>query len=58
VIDLPKQHYRLIYSDPAWRFSAGPNKNPSRHYPTMKLKDIAALPVKELAHPDGCRLLM
>jgi N6-adenosine-specific RNA methylase IME4 len=50
--------YRVIYADPPWKFSAGPNKNPSRHYPTMPLKAIAALPVKEMAHPEGCRLLM
>jgi N6-adenosine-specific RNA methylase IME4 len=58
VIDLPKKHYRVCYADPPWIFKAGPNKNPSRHYPTMKLKDIAALPVAELCHPEGCRLLM
>ncbi len=56
--DLQPDGYRVIYADPPWRFSAGPNKNPSRHYPTMPLKDIAAMPVGELAHPEGCRLLM
>lgn len=50
--------YRVIYADPPWKFSAGPSKNPARHYPTMPLRDIAALPVKDLAHPEGCRLLM
>lgn len=55
---LQPAHYRLIYADPPWRFAAGPSKNPSRHYPTMKVEEIAALPVHALAHPDGCRLLM
>ena len=55
---LQRGRYRVIYADPPWKFSAGPNKNPSRHYPTMPLKDIAAMPVRELAHPEGCRLLM
>lgn len=49
-------HYRVIYADPAWKFSAGKSKNPSNHYPTMTVKEIAALPVKDLAHPEGCRL--
>lgn len=55
---LQKGCYRVIYIDPPWRFSAGPSKNPSRHYPTMPLREIAALPVGDLAHPDGSRLLM
>jgi N6-adenosine-specific RNA methylase IME4 len=55
---LPSQHYRVIYADPPWKFSAGKNKNPSRHYRTMPLKEIAELDVGRLAHPDGCRLLM
>lgn len=50
--------YRVIYCDPPTKFSAGPQKNPSNHYPTMRLKDIAALPVRDLAHPDGCRLFL
>ncbi len=55
---LPAAQYRVIYADPPWKFSAGKNKNPSRHYRTMPLPDIAALPVGRLAHPEGCRLLM
>jgi N6-adenosine-specific RNA methylase IME4 len=50
--------YRVIYADPPWKFSAGKNKNPSKHYPTMPLRDIAALPVGDLADRSGCRLLM
>lgn len=50
--------YRVIYADPPWKFSSGPSRNPSNHYRTMPLQEIAALPVKELAHPEGCRLFM
>ncbi len=50
--------YRTIYIDPPWKFSSGPSRNPRRHYPTMSVEDIKALPVSDLAHPDGCRLLM
>jgi N6-adenosine-specific RNA methylase IME4 len=57
-IDLPRRHYRVILADPPWKFSAGKSKNPSRHYPTMPLREIAKLPVGELAHPQGCRLFL
>lgn len=50
--------YRVIYADPPWHFSSGPSRNPRNHYPTMKVPEIAALPVAGLAHPEGCRLLM
>lgn len=56
--DLHEAHYRLILADPPWKFSAGKSRNPSNHYQTMTLRDIAALPVGRLAHPEGCRLLM
>jgi N6-adenosine-specific RNA methylase IME4 len=55
---LQQGRYRVIYADPPWKFSSGPSRNPRNHYPTMSLKDIAALPVNQLAHPDGCRLFM
>lgn len=29
-----------------------------RHYPLMKTPEIAALPVADLAHPDGCHLYL
>lgn len=50
--------YRVVYADPAWHFSSGPSRNPRNHYPTMRIEEIAALPVAGLAHPEGCRLLM
>ncbi len=55
---LEPQKYKIILADPAWRFSSGPNKNPERHYRTMPIREIAKLPVRDLAHPDGCRLLL
>lgn len=54
---VPRKHYRVIYADPAWTFSGGKKSRP-QHYPRMTLPEIKALPVKDLAHPDGCRLLM
>jgi N6-adenosine-specific RNA methylase IME4 len=49
-------------ADPPWYFknysAKGEKKNPVQHYACMKLEDIAALPVRELADPDGCALTM
>jgi N6-adenosine-specific RNA methylase IME4 len=56
--DLKKNHYRVILADPAWNFVSGPSRNPRNHYQCMKLADIKALPVSDLAHPDGARVLM
>lgn len=53
--------YDLILADPPWRFAANsearPGKGARRHYRTMTLDEIAALPVHALAAPD-CVLWM
>ena len=60
--DLPARHFRTILADPPWQFSnwsaKGEAKNPNQHYACMSLADIKALPVSDLAHPDGCGLIM
>ena len=60
--DLQAGHYRTIIADPPWSFhnwsAAGEKKNANQHYACMSLVDIRALPVSELARPDGCGLLM
>lgn len=54
-----QQHaYRVILMDAPTKFSSGPNRNPNNHYRTMTIAEIAALPISEFAHPDGCRLVM
>lgn len=62
---LQQRHYGAILADPAWNFrSYAKCANPAsgrhveRHYPTMTLDDIKALPVRDLASPDGCHLFM
>ncbi len=50
--DLTPHHYRAAVIDPPWRFSAGAKGRP-QHYPRMTDAEIAALPIAELAHPDG-----
>ncbi|WP_199230039.1 MT-A70 family methyltransferase [Azospirillum sp. TSH58] len=57
---LVPQRYRLIMADPAWEFTLrspkGEGKAPQKHYRCMPLAQIKALPVRQLAHPDGCLL--
>ncbi len=60
---LAHRAYDVIVADPPWRFMAwskkGVNqKSPGAHYETMRIEDIAALPVAELAAPAGALLLM
>lgn len=59
---LPRQHFSVITADPPWHHSSRSAKgqtrrSPSFHYPTMKLADIAAMPVASLAQTD-CHLFI
>lgn len=64
--ELERKTFGCIVADPPWKFRtrAPANKNPSsrrgadRHYPTMTMAELEALPVRDLAHPDGCHLFM
>ncbi len=53
--------YKVIYADPPWQFKTyskkGLGKSADKHYPTMSLEDIKALPVSKLADKD-CALFM
>lgn len=50
--------YSVIYADPPWRYHCGGlTRGPERHYPTMKIEDIRALPVADLA-ADDCALFL
>lgn len=59
---LALRSYRCILADPPWRFALhsakGEGKAPQAHYGCMDLAWIKALPVADLAHPDGCALVM
>lgn len=64
---LPRQHFRAICIDPPWKFKARTalqlknwtsRRDVDKHYKTMTMEEIAALPVKDLAHPDGCHLFL
>lgn len=57
---LKRGHYKVIATDVPWHFSTrsvrGQGRSPSRHYRTMTLADIMALPVEHLA-ADDCMLM-
>ncbi|MBK3798625.1 adenine methyltransferase [Azospirillum brasilense] len=59
--DLPPGEAGVIYADPPWSFDnyseKGEDRNPNRHYPTMSIEAIAALPVGDLAARD-CALFL
>ncbi len=48
--------YNVILADPPWSFRAwsskGMGRSAEQHYPTMRLEDIKALPVSDLAAGD------
>ena len=53
--------YQIIYADPPWRYEhpaiGSKMKAIERHYPTMKLEEIKALPVKELGEDNSVLFL-
>ena len=49
--------YQILYVDVAWPFSGGGNRSVRRHYPTMTIDEIKALPVASLA-ADDCVLFL
>lgn len=50
---LPRNHFGAIAIDPPWRFASNSDAKPGRsargHYATMPVREIAGLPVGELA---------
>jgi N6-adenosine-specific RNA methylase IME4 len=57
----PEKRYTVILCDPPWKFTGNSERpgwrGPERHYPTMELDGIKALPVKSLAAPDSVLFL-
>lgn len=53
--------YRIIYADPPWSYrdeAPGTRGLAVKKYPVMTLPDIQALPVADLASPNGAVLFM
>jgi N6-adenosine-specific RNA methylase IME4 len=59
-MSLPEKKYKTIYADPPWPERGGGKikRGADRHYPLMRIEDIAALPVTDLADPEGCHLYL
>ncbi len=50
--------YNIVYADPAWDYWGGKVRGSAKnHYPVMPLKDICALPVKDIAADDSLLFL-
>ena len=48
----------MIYADPPWRYTQkGLQGAAEKHYPTMGIDEICALPVADLAAPDSVLFL-
>jgi len=60
-MNFPNKKYNIIYADPPWYFknynNAKAQTNPESHYKTMTMKEIAELPVNDIAAKD-CVLFM
>lgn len=51
--------YKAILLDPPWAYAdQGSRVSTDRHYPTLSLETLAALPIADLAAPDGCHLYL
>lgn len=58
MIPFPDRTYKTIYTDPPWPEHGGGKikRGADRHYELMKVKDIIALPVGDLADSEGCHI--
>lgn len=58
---LEKKTFQIIYADPPWHYRVyskkGTGQCAENHYPTMEIRDIAALPIERIAAKD-CALFM
>jgi N6-adenosine-specific RNA methylase IME4 len=54
---LLRNGYKAIMCDPATDFRAGKKGRP-QHYDRQTDREIAAMPVADLVHPDGCFLML
>ena len=47
-------NYSIIYADPPWHYTAKKVQGAAeKHYPTMSIDELCALPVAEIAAPDS-----
>lgn len=57
MIPLPDKKYSIIYADPPWGYKTGHSKKwkgiAERHYQTMTVDEIAALPIPDITEKDA-----
>lgn len=58
-----KDRYQVIIGDPAWHFGdrlqmSSVKRGAAANYATMTTEEIKALPIKEIADPNGCILAL
>lgn len=52
-LPFPNKRYSVIYADPPWSYrNKGTRAAADRHYSTMSIEDIKALPVADIADED------
>ena len=59
-MDFPVGQYKTIYLDPPWPERGGGKikRGADRHYKLMTVKEIQALPIINLVHPDGAHIYL
>lgn len=62
-VALPEAKYRVLYADPPWAYNDKADEGSvqaggaARHYPTMSIADLCALPVPTLCEPHAVLFL-
>ena len=63
MIPFPKKKYSIIYADPPWKYNSRANhktrfrRGACGHYPLMSMKEIKALPVRNIVADNAALLL-
>jgi N6-adenosine-specific RNA methylase IME4 len=54
--DVADARYDIVYVDPPWSYYGDPNKDQAagKHYKTMTIDEISALPVRSIMAPRSC----
>lgn len=59
--EIPRKTFKVVYADPPWQFKAwshrGEGRGASQYYTCMDLKQICALPIKEIVTDDAALFL-
>ena len=62
-VSLPEAKYRVLYADPPWNYNDKADEGAvqaggaERHYPSLSIADLCALPILSLCEPDAVLFL-